>query len=430
MWRSIIGMAALVFVGELEPVRAQTVVAGPTYDPIGALSRAAAVAAALRSSPELGEIAWERQATDARVVQAGRRPDPEVALIVEDVLGTGSFAGGKQAQTTLEVTQLLELGGKRAARVDVAERSQALADAENELKRVDVVAEVGRRFIRLLMAQQGVALAIENTVRAERTLAGARRRVRAGADSAIEEQRASVAVERARIAAEHADHVLAVARREVAATWGATEARFDRAEGDLFTRRPVPPFDVLAGRLVTAPEIGRRAQERRLRDAEVRLVAARRVPDVTIGGGLRRLEGPGEEAVVFTVGVPLPFSNRNRGALREAEALVGRAEASRHATDVRTRTTLFGLYQELQHAGIELDGLERHVLPRARETVGVSRSGFDEGRFSYLELLDAERTLADVQRERIDVAGSYQQFIIEMERLIGAPIDAAEEGTR
>jgi cobalt-zinc-cadmium efflux system outer membrane protein len=94
------------------------------------------------------------------------------------------------------------------------------------------------------------------------------------------------------------------------------------------------------------------------------------------------------------------------------------------------RTALFGLYQELQHAGIELDGLERNVLPRARDAVGMSRNGFEEGRFSYLDLLEAERTLADVQRERVDVAGSYQLFLVEMERLIGAPIAGAEEWIR
>jgi cobalt-zinc-cadmium efflux system outer membrane protein len=431
MRRSIMVMAVLVMVSELELARAQGDVAAVVEDePSGVLSRDAALGAALRRSPELGESGWELRAAEARVLEAERRPDPSVALVVEDALGTGSYWGGGQAQTTLEVNQVFELGGKRAARVDVAEHARGLANAERELKRIDVTAEVGRRFIRLLVAQQGADLAADNTARAERTLAAARRRVRAGADSALEEQRAAVAVERARIAGEHAEHLLAVARREMAATWGAVEARFERAAGDLFARRPVPAFDVLADALATAPEVDRNARERRLRDAELRLVAARRVPNVTIGGGLRRLEGPGVETFVFSVGVPLPFSNRNLGAIREAEALVGRADATRRTIAVRMRTALFGLYQELQHAGIELDGLERNVLPRARDAVGMSRNGFEEGRFSYLDLLEAERTLADVQRERIDVAGSYQLFLVEMERLIGAPIAGAGEGIR
>lgn len=427
MRRSIIVMAILAVVGDFELARGED--ASPE-EPVGVLRRGDALSAALRGSPELAEIAWELQAGEARVVQAERRPDPNVALVIEDSVGTGSYSGGGQAQTTLELSQLLELGGKRAARVSLAERAQAVTSAERELRRADVTAEVGRRFIRLLVAQQGVALAMENTARAERTWTAARRRVHAGADSALAEQRAAVAVERARIATEHAEHVLAVARRELAATWGASEARFERAEGDLFARRVVPRYEDLAERLVTAPEVGRTIEERRLRDAALRLVAARRVPDVTVGGGLRRLEGPGVETLVFSVGVPLPFSNRNRGAVQEAEALIGHAAASRRTIEVHARTALFGLYQELQHAGIELAALERQVLPRAREAVEVSRAGFDAGRFSYLDLLEAERVLADVQRERVDVAGSYQQFIVEMERLIGAPIDAAEEGSR
>lgn len=430
MARSVIALVGLVLAGPALAAGSDNSGSSVLVEPFGVVRRADAVAAALAGSPELAEGAWDVNASDARVVYAGRRPNPEVAIVVEDVLGTGRFEGARQAQTTLELRQLIELGGKRGARITAAEEARALTAADVAIKRHDVTAEVGRRFVRVLVAQEGVKLAETEATRSAQMLSAVRRRVEAGAASMVEAEKAGIAVERSRIATEHAEHLLAVARRELAATWGGAEARFERADGDLFARVAVPAFDVLAAALDDAPDVARTALERRLREAEAAVVAARRVPDLTVGGGVRRLEGPGAEAFLFTVGVPLPFASRNGAAVSEARALVERSEATRRLTDVKLRTSLFALHQELLHADIELAALETDVLPRTERSLAASRDGFERGLVSYVELLDAVRTIAEVRRERVTVAGSYQQFLVEIERVIGKPIAAETEVRR
>jgi cobalt-zinc-cadmium efflux system outer membrane protein len=220
---------------------------------------------------------------------------------------------------------------------------------------------------------------------------------------------------------------LAVARRELAASWGSAEPRFQRAEGDLFGRRALPSYDGLTERLAQAPEILRQVSEKQLREAEIRLADAKRIPSPSLAAGIRRLEGPGEESLVFGLSVPLPTSDRNQGGRAEARALLAKSEARGRTTAVRLRTVLFALSQELGHAASALDALEKNILPQADESLSLSRRGFEEGRFSYLELVDAERTLGAVKKERIETAASYHRFVLEIERLTGEPIDTGAQ---
>jgi cobalt-zinc-cadmium efflux system outer membrane protein len=140
--------------------------------------------------------------------------------------------------------------------------------------------------------------------------------------------------------------------------------------------------------------------------------------------GIRRLEVSRDEAVVFGFSVPLPLSDRNQGGRAEARALLSKTEQSRRTIEVRLRTLIFALHQELRHATAALDALETAILPQAEESIALSRRGFTEGRFSYLDLVDAERTLRAVKKERIETAASYHHFVLEIERLIGRSIDA------
>ncbi len=356
------------------------------------------------------------------MLQAGLRPNPNLDAEIEDVAGTGPFSGTDQAQTTLLLSQMFELGGKRAARRDAAAAGRDLTEREYEIKRVDVLADVAEKFITLLVMQNEVALTRETTVLAKAALATARRRVRAGTASAIEEKNALVAVSRHRINEEHADHELAVARARMAATWASTSPAFERAEGPLFHVVPVATFEELATRLAAAPEQVRWAAQQQLRAAEARLAHIRRIPNVTLGAGVRRYEGSDDSAFVFGLTLPLPLADRNQGRRAETKAREQISAADGRAAGIRLHTALFAFYQELVHAATTLGSLESEIVPLASSALDLAEQGFRGGRLSYLELLDAQRTFVDVRRERIEVAATYQRLLLGIERLLGTPV--------
>ncbi len=396
---------------------------GPaSHEPTGTLTLSRACASALVGSPALHAFSWDLRASEARVLQAGLRPNPTVDLEVEDFGGTGGFSGGQKAQTTLQLSQVIELGGKHSARRNAAAAARDLTTREYELNRVEVLADVAEKFIALLAAQHEVTLTRETTQLAHAALRAVRERLRAGKASALQEKTALVALARHRILEEHAQYELATARAQLAATWGSTTPTFDHAEGALFDLATVPPFEALAAQVAASPEITRWASAQQLRAAEVRLARARRIPNLTIGGGIRRLEGPDVEAFVAGLTIPLPIFDRNQGQLAEAEALQHATAANQRGAAIRLQTVLFGLHQELRHAATALESLENEILPQASAALALSEQGFGQGRFSYLGFADAQRTFIDVRRERVQVAANYQQLLLGIERLIGQPI--------
>lgn len=395
----------------------------PVAEPRLRLTLEDALALALSRSPDLAVYSWDVRSADAKRLQASLRPNPEFSVAVEDFLGTGVYSGGRQAQTTLRLSQLIELGGKRSARMDVAAMFRGRAEADYDLKRVEVLSDVAEKFLHVVADQQELDLARDTVKLAEDSLRAARRRVQAGKASAVEESKARVEVWRSRVTEEHAEHELKAASRRLAATWGSTEPVFQAAAADLFARKPLPPYESLADRIAGSPEIARWATEEKLREAEVRLADSKRVPDLDVQGGVRRLEGPREQGFVMQLSVPLPLFHRNQGESADTRAARGKTAAERAAAEVRLRTVLYGLYQELQHAVTQLDILEREVLPEAERSLALTREGFTQGTFSQIEMVDARRTFVAVRGEFISAAAAYHRNVLEIERLTGLPLD-------
>jgi len=96
------------------------------------------------------------------------------------------------------------------------------------------------------------------------------------------------------------------------------------------------------------------------------------------------------------------------------------------ASRLRLRTILFGLYQEAKHARSAVEIMKKEIVPQAERSLQIAQSGYDQGRFSYLDLLDAQRTLLEVSRENIEAAYSLHSYINSIERLLGAPLSNQE----
>lgn len=381
----------------------------------------------LERNPTLRAHGYELRAAEARRTQADVRPNPELSLEVEDVLGSGDYRGGRNAQTTLQLSQLIELGGERSARSAIATAHRSLKQTEADIARVEVLAAVAGQFVHVLGDQHELTLSRDATRLAEETLALAQRRIAAGTASPIEEKRARIQLAKARLLEEHDEHELLVARRKLAAFWGATNATFAALQADLFARPALPNFDELSARIQRSPELARWAGENSVRAAEVKLADARRRPDLTAGAGVRQYAGPDEVGFVFQFSLPLPLSDRQQGARTEARALAEKTALETQAAELRLRTALFGLAQELHHADAELTALARDMIPDAEAALQLAREGFERARFSQLELLDAQRTLLELRRERITAAVAYHDLMIEIEKLLGEPI--ASEST-
>lgn len=378
-----------------------------------------AVARTLQSSPDLKAFGYELTAQDGRTRQAGASPNPELVIDVEDAFGTGSRSGVSAVQTTISLRQVLERGAL-LPRVAVANRDRELLDAELVEKRLDAASEAARRFIQVLSDQARLKLTHEATALAEKTVDAARLRVQAAKVPEAELGRAEAALARTRLEHEDVEHELLTSRRQLAALWGDTEAAFGEVQGQLTKLPALAPYESLSARIRSNPSLLKFSSEARLREAEVKLAEQRRKPAWTVTTGVRRFEAGDDFAAVVGLSIPLPFRDRSEGTVATAQARLEQVDASRNATEVRVLTQLFELFQELQHARHAADTLDIEVLPRVQAALKQTEYAYERGRYSYLELVAAQRELLEVKRARIQAAVDAYGYATEIDRLTGA----------
>jgi len=391
----------------------------PSPEPKRPLSLASAVALALSQNPALAVYNYDVRAVEARRIRAGYRPNPAIGLEVENLPGSGSRSGADATETTLQLSQVIELGGKRTRRLAEARLSGHLAAWDYETRRLDVLAETTRQFIEVVAAQERLALAGEALNLAKLELAAVAERVQAARTSVVEQKKAEISVARAAIEREHADHTLLSARKALAASWGSEAPVFTTARADFFATGRTESFGSLMARIGTNPDLARFATEARVREAQLALARTGAVQDVTVSAGIRQFADENEWAGVFGVSVPLPFFDRGQADIYEALQMQGKTDALGRAIRVALATRLFGIYQELLHSVTELKVMAKEILPAANEVLKETEEGYRLGRFSYLELSDARRSLIELRRQNIETALTYHTSRVEIDRVIG-----------
>ena len=246
----------------------------PSENPSGRITLRDALALALRQSPELASFAWEVRARESAAVQAGRPPNPVADILFEDLGATGRSINDErvgQPQATVQLSQLIELGGKRAARRALAGLDRDLAEWDFEAARIDVLTHVTAAFLDVLASQQAVALTARTRALFEQVDQTVRTRVEAGVVSPIEQTKAGVALAMSRLDEQRARRSLDANRTVLAALWGHRSAVFESAAGDVTALPVLPAFDDLDRHVEQNPEVARWVTEIARRDAVTKL---------------------------------------------------------------------------------------------------------------------------------------------------------------
>jgi cobalt-zinc-cadmium efflux system outer membrane protein len=399
--------------------------------PSGTVSLAVAVDAALAHDPSLAAHDFERDARAARVRQEGRLPNPSLATEVENVAVTGGDSGEvDEAQTTITLTQPVELTGKRGRRVDVARADERLAERDLERARLDVAARVRKAFATGWLAQARVDLAARLRDLARGSVRAARRQLDAGGGSSIEVARAEASLATAEAAVTRREREARAARAALAATWGGGDDSVTRLAGGLAPLPRPRPLVELQDALAADPDLARFDDALARGEADVALEEARRVPDLAVRVGARRFARSESNALVAELSMPIPVFDRNTDAVAEARARVGKVGAERRAAHVAKEQAVRAEYAELEAAYDEAQALDAAVLPRVRAALAETRRGYDAGRLRYLEVLEAERAIAETEEEYLSALARFHTTAAELSRLVGASAVTETGGVR
>jgi cobalt-zinc-cadmium efflux system outer membrane protein len=164
------------------------------------------------------------------------------------------------------------------------------------------------------------------------------------------------------------------------------------------------------------------------RKALLEVEQTRRIPNLTVQAGVVHHAQLGGNTAVAAVILPLPLFDRNQGNIQQAHQRVDKAVDEQAATGLRLRTELTQAYEALSAAQRETGILRDEIIPAAKSAFEVINKGYELGRFGFLEVLDAQRTLFQNQILYVRALANYQRLVNEIERLIAAPIDVALSG--
>jgi cobalt-zinc-cadmium efflux system outer membrane protein len=384
------------------------------------LTLTTALALALEANPGQRALALEIRKAEGRSRQASARPNPGLSFELENAGGT--LPGLSASDATLSVAQILELGGKRAARIGASRADEENVSLDAAAGRLALVADVARRYLEALASDRALSLSNEEVRAAEEAQATTAQRVRAGAAHPVERRRADVELANARLDRTNVETEAALARSRLSLLWGEPEPQFRRLLGDLDTLAPPPLLDSLASRADASPALARWRTEREARRLRLDLERSRRIPDLTAQVGLRSLAETDDRTWVGALSLPLPLFDRNRGAVEEAEASLTQAPVLESQARLEMRRALAEEHARLRRSRDKVESLRREVLPEASRALEEMRVGFERGRFTYLDLLEARRTWIRARREELAALLAGHLAIAELERLVGGPL--------
>lgn len=378
------------------------------------LSLPDALQLAIKLHPDLSAAQKEVSATEASLRQAGLLRNPEVSAIVEDTRSDTKT-------TTWQLSQAIELGGKRHARMVVAESTLQAAKNDFTIMLANVKATVVTRFYECLIAQERERLAISSLELTQRAFDAVKKQVALGKVPPLEEAKARIAQSAVQLELSQATNEAAIARQRLLSMiavstdlplqiWG----KFDLMPG-------IPEKQDLDRRLRQSSHFIKAQLEVEKRVAMADSERAKQIPDVTLSVGAKREQQTGRSQAIVGVSVPLSLFDRNQGNIQESISRVDKAKDELTSTEIRLRNEINQAHLRLSSALNDANLMKNDVLPNAQNSFELAIKGFEFGKFNFIDVLDAQRSLLAAKNQYLRSCTEVHRAATEIQALIADP---------
>lgn len=367
---------------------------------------------ALNANPDIAVVLREREATQGIKLQAATRPNPSISTSVQDTRRD-------TRQIFLQLNQEIELGNKRDARIEAADTIFSKADAQIDIKKADIHANVIATFYAVLASQERLSLAKSSLEVANLALDAAAKRVKAGKSSPVEETKSKIAKSGAEIELSQAASQLASNRKKLSALWGNQTPLLTDVDGVVSTIPETTTLSELNKMLDNAPAIKLARFEVISREALTKVERSKITPNITISAGVVNNQEIGLNQALLGLTVPIPIFDRNQGNVQEAISRTYKAQDELVALENQLSTNLSSEYERLNSARQASEFLRVEILPGAQSAFDSANKGFSAGKFNFLDVLDAQRTLFQSKSQYIQALLEAHQAVAEIERILG-----------
>ena len=394
------------------------------------LSLQTALQRALAANPRLTAAERDVGIASGQRIQAGALINPEVSYEQDNSLGSGAYRGTRSAESTLQISQLFELFGKREARMAVGQAGVDTAEIQRKAIRLEVLSETAVAYLSVLGAQRRIQILDEQVAQIDRITPLLQRRVEAGASSQAETGRAEVASSLVKADRERVRSLLASARRELAVLMGDTAPKFSAVSGRLDATGRPPSFGAVVAAIDANPQLVRWTAVYAQRNAELLQARLRPYPDLRVGAGWRHYNETADNAVRLSISAAIPVFDQNQGNILSAQESLAKTRAEREANRNALIVIAGRAYDSLQGALRELAILRETAIPKSRQASDAILEGYGQGRFSLLEVLDAQASVAQARLRDQEAQQNFHIAVATIEGLVGNPFALARESAR
>lgn len=394
------------------------------------LTMKSALQRALAASPRLTAAERDVGIATGQRIQAGALINPELSYEQDNSLGTGPYRGTRSAESTLQISQMFELFGKRDARIAAGQAGIEVAAIQRRAVRLEILSETAIAFLNVLGLQQRIRILDQQVDAIDKLTPLLQRRVDAGASSPAEIGRAEVASALVKADLERTKASLSSARRDLAVLMGDTAPRFSAVSGQLDATGRPPSFQAVIHAIDANPQLVRWTAVYAQRNAELLLARLKPYPDVRVSAGWRHYNTTGDDAVRLSVSVPIPIFDQNQGNILSAEQGLAKTRAEREANRNTLLIVAGRAYDTLQGSLRELKILREKGIPKAREASTAISEGYGQGRFTLLELLDVQTSFAQAQLREQEALQNFHVAVATIEGLVGNPFVLARGSAR
>lgn len=376
-----------------------------------------AVYRVLTQSVNLNIAGDDAQAKRALVLQASLYPNPDLIYEAEKFAGTNEWKSWKNREEFLIWSQLIETAGKRRLRTQAASYQYYAALVGYDVSKLILLNRLNRAYINVVALQEKLKITLDQAEIAKEVLRIATVKVEAGKVSLIQQNKAEVAYSSTLIEVEKARIELKNAKKRLSLLWSISQPDFDNAIFPFYETPAPVALELCLAELCNQAEVVQSFYQYQNAEKIWRLEKANRIPNVTLQVGYKAHYAEKSQGMVAGFIVPIPIFNQNQGN-------VGRAYFDMLKTGDQGRQLWLILesrlaisHEELMRAYEEAERIKNYSLPSANQAFDLAQKGYKEGKFEYLDVLDAQRTLFEVREKYIQALVNYHTRRADIEYL-------------
>jgi outer membrane protein, heavy metal efflux system len=357
-------------------------------------------------------VRLRRAVAEAEIIIAGERPNPDFI----------SAYTRTEPRLNTFLSQLVELGGKRGRRIDVARNELELTELELDAALRTLRHDVRAAYFNILLARNNVDLGQQALDQAKELADIAQARFEAGDIAQFEVLQANLAVSRATNDLARLENAELVARATLNQLLNRpADAPLDLRDTLFGKLGPISAPDLIQRALIQNVELRTAEQQIGTEESRLRLARAQRVPDLTLQPGLEYFDSlyPGRPGFNMQVTVPLPIFNRQKGEIRKSSATLDQLRAERDAARQRISSEIGRAALSLESARQQVDFYETRLLPDAERVRQMAIESYRAGQTGILSVIDATRNARDVRQAYLQALFDYQSALADLEQAAG-----------